>query len=103
MSQKRMRRGIAMVAVVAALALAPPAQAAGWPAIPPGLAEKAWAWLASWWGADEGGGGAGGTTEGLEKAYQGDGVAIDPDGNTSPRPTGLRCAGDDGVCIDPDG
>ncbi len=96
MSQKRMRRGMAVVAVLAVLLLAPPAQAAGWEGIPPGLLEKAWAWVASWWGAEEGG-------AGLEKVVQGDGGAIDPNGAPSAGNRPTSACGDDGGCIDPNG
>lgn len=79
-------------ALIAALALVSPAEAAGrsrWAGSAPGFLEQAWQWVA-------------GVLGGMRQEKQG--MGIDPDGKPAPGTTDSSCAEcDRGVVIDPDG
>lgn len=96
MFQRTVRSVVPAIAIAVALALtAVPAHAADRElAGPQALFERAWHWLASFWGGAE-------TTAATEKA----GWTIDPDGRTAPanvqEPACTQVEA--GICIDPNG
>ena len=76
MRQTIVRRALAAAALAATLALAGPAEAAGWRGEGPDLFERVWSWITAWV-APAGGG----------PAVTKDGRCIDPNGG------GPRCSG----------
>jgi hypothetical protein len=94
MERKRIRRAAVAVALVAALALAAPAQASGWARWTPGpdVFQAAWQWITGLWGE-------GMEEEGRDSTKKHAGH--DPDGVMSSGP--IQTDDDLGPASDPDG
>ncbi len=99
MREKWMRRAVVAVAFTAALALAVPAQAAGWSSRAPGsdLFDVAWQWIARLWVVPEAGSQPASQAVGWTKSK---GNTIDPDGAPN---AAVTSDPDMGNGIDPDG